>query len=132
MPFDRFENGKGMTVLFLSLRIRLRKSLSFSNCQIMVNPSTALYFRAIHCLLAISRHSASISLSRIFSVTSHLRNFLTWESIQKFYNNLPLGVCACKSKYDAQMYTAFICVVIGCIVLPLLFVGFGLIFYAKK
>lgn len=69
-----------------------------------------------------------VSSTRKIGVISHLRNFFSWTTMVKAYNKLPAGMCECKSKRDAQLYTAVLCVVFGCCVPPLLFVGFGLIF----
>lgn len=69
-----------------------------------------------------------VSSTRKIGVISHLRNFFTWETMVKVFNKLPLGMCECKSKRDAQLYMAVLCIVLGCCVLPLLFVGFGLIY----
>ena len=69
-----------------------------------------------------------VSSTRKIDVISHLRNFFTWDNVAWLLNKLPMGVCRCKSKRDAQLYMAIFCIVLGSCVLPLLFVGFGLIY----
>lgn len=68
------------------------------------------------------------SSTRKNGVISRVWNFFSWTTMVKAYNKLPAGVCECKSKRDAQLYTAVLCVVLGCCLPPLLLIGFGLIF----
>lgn len=57
---------------------------------------------------------------------------LSWITVQKFYNHMPLGITACESTHEAKMYTCTFLLALSPIVLPLLIPAWYIYDSAKK
>ena len=58
--------------------------------------------------------------------------FLSWTTVQKFYNAMPGEVTPCKNTYEAKMYTAALLAVLSIVFLPLVIAACLVYCSAKK
>jgi len=72
-------------------------------------------------------NSLTVSSSR-----SREHDILSWTTVQKFYNLLPLEITPCKSIYEAKMDTAALLTMLSPAFLPLIGVAWFVYCSAKK
>lgn len=66
------------------------------------------------------------------SVRTRKHSFLSWLTVQKFYNAMPMDITPCKDIHEAKMYTVALLAVVSVVFLPLLVVAWFMYNSAKK
>ena len=74
----------------------------------------------------------SVNNSTRQSTSTHETSFLSWATVQKFYNLLPLGITPCESIYEAKMYTVALMAMLSPAFPPLLMAAWFVYCSAKK